>query len=364
MSSTTASSADFEAHRSILEDMYWDQGKTMRKVMKDMKDVYHFGATYSYKTYKYYLTDKWGKKKKTNKKESLAMLEIRKRRRVEENKETVFTRLDRDVEDINLNRFAKRHKLEIDDNTPLPETRVATPPNIRYRTPDIDTPNNCPSPASEEEQAFVEESHGSYGAHSLQSGAMPSTWQYGDTCVGPQPSHHTNMPIQFTANPIPGYPMSHEPQGFSQNIAGPTFHRSPYRGHTELPSHTSNILADGLSSWGYNPQPPQPASRALDFGTVASVPFYAATQTLGTIHTPELALGIPGNNIPLHDAVVGDSVHPVGAMLPNGVDSGSTMAFSHTDNDTLGAVDQDDVGDELDVLDNMVGWPNREARPM
>ncbi|KAH6855643.1 hypothetical protein B0I37DRAFT_350799 [Chaetomium sp. MPI-CAGE-AT-0009] len=382
MSSTTTSAAEFEAHRNILVDLYWDQDKTLQEVMKIMKDVYGLVAGYNFplllgdrgkrltpwspNTYKHYLVNKWGKRKKTSTEESFAMLEIRRRRRIEENKETEFTRLDRDVDNNNLDRFAKRHNYDMDSSWPLPETRA--------------NPSYLGSTASEEEQASVEGPHGSYRAHNLQSGDMPSTWHYDDTWVGPQPSHHTSVPIQLDTNPSPVHLIPHSSQGFPQNNAGPTFPRSPYRHHTELPAHTSNILADGASSWEHNSQPPQPASQSPAFGMDASVPtypinyspridqrviaatpFYDASQTHGAAHAPELAFGVLGNTL-RHGTVVGNNVQLAGAMLRDGVDSSSAMAFPHTDDDTLGAMDG--VDDELGVLDNMIVWPEREARPM
>jgi hypothetical protein len=46
MSTTTESPPDFPAYRSIIEYLYWDQGKTLPEVMKIMKDDYGFVAGY------------------------------------------------------------------------------------------------------------------------------------------------------------------------------------------------------------------------------------------------------------------------------------------------------------------------------
>jgi hypothetical protein len=73
--------------------------------------------------YKYYLTHMWGKRKNAREEESFAMLEIRWRRRIKENKNTEFTRLGRDVDNKNLDRFAKRHNWERGSSDPLPEIR-------------------------------------------------------------------------------------------------------------------------------------------------------------------------------------------------------------------------------------------------
>jgi hypothetical protein len=420
MSTTTESSPDFPAYRSILEYLYWDQGKTLSEVIKTMKDEYGFVARYnsllllgdkeriltawSLKTYKEYLVNKWGMRKYATEDESFSMLEIRRRRRIEENKETEFTRLDRAVDDKNLDLFAKRHNWEMDSSSPLPEIRgtihyypyhfnnladtgwtVATPPNIRYRTPDLDTTNpsppaNTPYPRStaSEEQAPVDESFGRHRAHALQSGDMPPNWQFdGDAFAGPQSSNHASVPIQLTTSLSPGHPISHASQGFPQNGTGPMFSRSPYQDHDELPSHSSNVLVGEVSSWGYNsPLPPlatqspgfgmYPSATAfpsdytqrIDQGTIAVTSFYDGTQPLGAIHSPGLALRAPGN-IPLQDIAVGSDTRFSGAMLHDGVDPSPAIPFPHTNEAMRRAED-----DKLDVLDTMIVWPNNRARRM
>ncbi|KAH6632778.1 hypothetical protein F5144DRAFT_603494 [Chaetomium tenue] len=373
MSTTAESLPDFTPYRSIIEDLYWKQRKTLPEVIKIMKDDYGFEAKY-----KNHLL-KWGKKKNVSEEESFAMLEIRRRRRVEENKDTEFTRFDRDIDNKNLDRFAKRHNCNMGSSNPLPQIRVATPPNIRYRTPDIHTPTNPPpsanppystSTASEEQQTPAEEYLGSYRANTPQSGEMFSSWQYDDAFAGSQPSNHTGVPMQPTMNPFPRHPIPHAAPSFQQNDTGSTFPPSPYQDHTQLPPHASNIPAAGVSPWGYNPQPPQPASQlpifamypsfpafpsnyrqGIDPETIAAAPFYGESQPLGTMRVPE--------NMPLHDTAVGNDAHLAGAMLHDSVDPSSAMPFTHTDGHTLRVED-----DELDELDSMIAWPNKRARRM
>jgi hypothetical protein len=126
MSTTTGSLPDFTPYRSIIEDLYWKQRKTLDEVIKIMKDDYGFEARH--KRYKTHLS-KWGKKKNVSEEESLAMLEIRRRRRLEENKDTEFTRFDRDIDNRNLDRFAKRHNYDMGSSNPLPEIRGSTYPS-------------------------------------------------------------------------------------------------------------------------------------------------------------------------------------------------------------------------------------------
>lgn len=255
---------------------------------------------------------------------------------------------------------------------------MVTPPNIRYKTPNIDTPTNPPpaanpsystSTASEEQQAPAEEYLGSYSANTPQSGEMSSTWQHGDAFAGSRPSNHTGMPLQPTMNPFPGHLIPHAARGFPQNDTGSTFPPTPYQDHTQLPPHASNIPAAGVSPWGYNPQPPQPASRlpifgmypsvsafpsnyrqGMEPGTIVAAPFYDNGKPLRTMSVPE--------NIPLHGTAVGNG-HLTGAMLHDNVDPSSAMPFTHTDDHTLCAGD-----DELDELDGLIAWPNKRARRM
>lgn len=345
---------------------------------------------------------KWGKRKYASEDESFSMLEIRRRRRIEENKETEFTRLDRVVDDKNLDLFAKRHNWEMDSSSPLPEIRgtihyhpyrfnniadmgstVATPPNIRYRTPDLDTanpppPTNPPYPGSTAsgEQEPLEESLRRYRAHALQTSNTHPSWQYdNDAFAGPQSSNHGSVPTQPTASPFLGHPIPRVSQGFPQNGTGPMFSRSPYQDHADLPSHTSNTLVDEGSCWGYNSQPPPLPTQTPAFGMYPNAPafpcnytphtdqgtmaaIYDGTQSLEAIHGPGLVLRASGN-IALQDTTIGSDAHFSGAMFRDGVDPSSATPFPHT-NDAMLRVE----GDEPDELDTMMTWPNKRVRRM
>jgi hypothetical protein len=206
------------------------------------------------------------------------------------------------------------------------------------------------------------ESLGPYRALGFQSGDMPPTWQYDDAFAAFQPSHYTNGFIQFTAKSLPRRPL-HAPRELPQSDMGLAFSCPSYQGHADLPSHTSNVLVNELSSWGYNAQPLQPALPSPAFGinpsvlvfpndystridqegAIAAAPFYDESQPLGNIHRPDLVSGAPGNTL-LHGTAVGNDAHRLaGAMLHDGVGPGSPMFFPGTDDGTVEA-----VGDEME----------------
>ncbi|KAH6848184.1 Clr5 domain-containing protein [Chaetomium sp. MPI-CAGE-AT-0009] len=117
---------DFSTHRKIIEDLYWKQEKTLPEVIKTMENDHGFFARP--KSYKSHLK-RWDLTKNISKKEAIAILQIKQRRLIKENKRTEFTRLGKRVDDKKLDRFARRQHFEMDEETP---------PRIRYKTPDLD----------------------------------------------------------------------------------------------------------------------------------------------------------------------------------------------------------------------------------
>lgn len=129
MTGPSASQPDWADLRKKVEDLYWTQDKELPEVMKIMKSLYGFVATYalppscllyyypltshaSKKMYKKHLKA-WGLEKNLKTTEAVAMLKIAEQRRAA-NKDTNFIRRGKPVEPGKLRRFAKRHKFRVD----------------------------------------------------------------------------------------------------------------------------------------------------------------------------------------------------------------------------------------------------------
>ncbi|KAK3313576.1 hypothetical protein B0H66DRAFT_356712 [Apodospora peruviana] len=127
---------DFGEHRATIEELYWAKDKELPEVMKIMEAKHGFLATK--KQYKKQLKE-WGLVKNIKTHEAIAMIQIQKRRRDLENKETRFTLRGREVPDEKLSRFRKRHKMIESEEHGL---AAITPSDIVYGTPEPSTPED------------------------------------------------------------------------------------------------------------------------------------------------------------------------------------------------------------------------------
>ncbi|KAK4039397.1 ankyrin repeat-containing domain protein [Parachaetomium inaequale] len=349
MPTPAESQLDWAAHRSKIEDLYWNHAKELPEVMKTMAEVYGFVATQ--KSYKRKFKA-WGLKKNHNKDESIAMLRIAEKRRME-NKETDFIRRGKPVELAKLRRFARRHKLTPERAASTLDEPVTTPPHITYKTPEPDTSNNSLPPAplphpdpetSEGEQATTGGSPGSYGLDSDGSPQssnfpwvppIPFSWACDETHSDSRPGH-INLAAHFIPDAFSGHQIPHLLQDFSRNNASPTFFPSPWLDPTEPPPHPYHASADG-TPWTLSPQPLQRTAHSLHYTLSHDVPGfssnYGPTMGHGVVElrpsgnaSPTHGANIPDTapcaleHTPLHNAVMGNDSDTARALLHGGAD--------------------------------------------
>ncbi|KAK2017099.1 ankyrin [Colletotrichum eremochloae] len=120
---------DWKNHRARITEIYWEQDKDLDAVIEIMKSEHRFLATE--RQYKRKFKD-WDLRKNTSTDESWAMIRIRKRRKEQEGKLTIFKLREREVPSENINRFAKRRKLGDGEALPI---LAPTPPDLTYHTP-------------------------------------------------------------------------------------------------------------------------------------------------------------------------------------------------------------------------------------
>lgn len=132
---------DWDAHKSAICHLYWTERKELPEVMKIMEGKYGFVATYvssgqivaspsrtltsRYRRKQYKKQIKaWGYEKNIKAHEMRAMLQIQKRRWVEEGKQTRFKKCNLEVPVEKFARFRKRYKItELDETNTLPTER-------------------------------------------------------------------------------------------------------------------------------------------------------------------------------------------------------------------------------------------------
>ncbi|KAK1964795.1 ankyrin [Colletotrichum sublineola] len=112
---------DWKDHRARITEIYWEQDKDLNDVIKMMKSEHGIRATERQCKRKFM---DWNLRKNTSTNESWAMIRIRKRRKEQEGKLTIFKLREREVPSENLNRFAKRRKLRDGEALPVMEPLV------------------------------------------------------------------------------------------------------------------------------------------------------------------------------------------------------------------------------------------------
>ncbi|KAK3374631.1 ankyrin repeat-containing domain protein [Podospora didyma] len=135
---------DWASHRNAIVNIYWDQDRELPEVMEAMLRT---GFSATKKQYKKQFKI-WGLEKNIKTHEMKALLRIQRERR-KIGKETCFTVRGRKVHAEKLLRFEKRHGLsEDEEDKSLSGLRAATPPGIRYSTPDHESSDATLSPLS------------------------------------------------------------------------------------------------------------------------------------------------------------------------------------------------------------------------
>ncbi|KAL8960231.1 MAG: hypothetical protein Q9193_003028 [Seirophora villosa] len=120
---------DWSAHKDTIKELYLDQNMTLAQTMKAMNEQYSFDA--SKKLYKTMFKE-WNWSKNLSADAAQKMVEKSKRRKREENKDTVFLYGGREVESHRLESTvarAKKGKVTID------LTDFPTPEGVSYKTP-------------------------------------------------------------------------------------------------------------------------------------------------------------------------------------------------------------------------------------
>ncbi|KAK3902940.1 ankyrin repeat-containing domain protein [Staphylotrichum tortipilum] len=316
MSGPSDGQPDWEAHRNIIEDLYWNHDKELPEVMKTMESVHGFVATK--KMYKKHFKD-WGLAKNLTTEESIAMISIAKKRREVDNKETIFTRRGRRVEPGKLRRFEKRHGAA----GSFYDAQVATPPNITYRTPEPE-PNHSlppalplPYPDQEMSEGEPETTQDSPGSHSFDSDGSPlthhmpwpgamSSWPAEDAYRVEQRPNSPGMAAQFITDAFSA-DVSHGLPRANMGTAG-------FPLHAWLASEYPQAAADGTPSWGFGWQESQHSNVDHSFlgphGFAIQSP--GPAQELSRI--PDTALAVL-DHAPLHNAVVYNDLDTVAALL-------------------------------------------------
>ncbi|KAM7207425.1 hypothetical protein V8F20_002305, partial [Naviculisporaceae sp. PSN 640] len=137
---------DWDSHQSAICHLYWTERKELPEVMKIMEHKYGFVATR--KQYKKQLKA-WGYEKNIKAHEMRAMLQIQRRRLVEEGKQTRFKKRGVEVAVEKFARFRKRYKItELDEMYTLPNERATTPEYVSYETPEPESLQHSPLSAA------------------------------------------------------------------------------------------------------------------------------------------------------------------------------------------------------------------------
>ncbi|KAK4120263.1 ankyrin [Parathielavia appendiculata] len=288
---------DWAAHRSRIEDLYWNHGGKLPEVMKIMADVHGFVATQ--KMYKKYFKI-WGLEKNLKTQESIFMLSVAERHRMA-NKETVFTRHGKPVDLRKLYRFKRRHRLAGDGGIEQGiGPQVSTPPHITYRAPEPNQWTNslppisppCPQPnTSEGNQVPMADSPVSYGFDSERTPPISDiprqhpisvVWPSDETCRNAQRPTRTAMIAQFIPDALSGPQMSIHPPSFARHDPSPTVAQLPWVDPTDPPSHGSHF-SDEIPYWFSASDLPHHAAQ------ISSSGFGGEVNVFSVHHSPNLS---------------------------------------------------------------------------
>ncbi|KAK4154934.1 Clr5 domain-containing protein [Chaetomidium leptoderma] len=358
MPAPSESQPNWATHRSKIEDLYWTHGKELPEVMETLKNEYGFVA--SPKMYKKRFKA-WGLQKNLSTDESMAMCQIDEQRRIVKNKKTLFLRRGKLVEPGKLRRFRKRHKLMADGGSgTLLDTRVATPPNITYTTPEPSPSNNSLPPAalpypdpdtSEGDQGAMEDSPVSYKFDSdgspLLSGnlpeAPPSSWFSDGAYPSSQRPTHTVTTADFISDAFSGHQLTGAVvphHGLSGDGMGHSF--GPWLDPTDPPPHGYHGPANEIIPSFVFSQPPPQEVHSLAYGLDRDPPAFPSdcspsvghamlgSNTFGSTSPTDPINTIPGaasdalGHTMLHDAVVDNNLDLVRTLLAGGANPNCT----------------------------------------
>ncbi|KAK4139668.1 uncharacterized protein C8A04DRAFT_32845 [Dichotomopilus funicola] len=277
-------SSDWDRYREIISDLYWRRQQKLPEVQRFMKEVYGFDA--NSKSYKRAF-DHWCLKKNLTTEESMVMLAIMTRRRIEENKETEFIRHGKLVDNSKLHRFARRHKTD----GPLPD--------------------GMGSP-------------GPYGIQSPHNSDVALSWEPHLAAMDSPDLAPTNIGHYLGASYSPDHPVS-------SVGASPVYSHSPWPGPT---NPDLNILAiwdqtghPAQATWyppsGFDPNLSLQGTLAHDTSSSRSSVHYT---TVGADPSYAAGVGLDArDNWPLHRADVDNDPSYASAIWLSGVDPNSTV---------------------------------------
>ncbi|KAH6612243.1 hypothetical protein B0J18DRAFT_76938 [Chaetomium sp. MPI-SDFR-AT-0129] len=299
-------SSDWDRYREIISDLYWRRQQKLPEVQRFMKEVYGFDA--NSKSYKRAF-DHWCLKKNLTTEESMVMLAIMTRRRIEENKETEFIRHGKLVDNAKLHRFARRHKTDVDG--PLPDGMGELPPHIRYRTPKPDEPGvtatsplfQSVSDTPEHGQLPAGGSPESYVVQSPGNSDVPLSWEHHLAAMDSPNLATTNIGHYLGVSYSPHHPVP-------SVEASPSYNHSPWADPTnpgintlaiwDQPGHRAQ--AASYPSSGFDPNLSLEDTLAHDTSTSRSSINYATAET-GPSYAAGVGLDARGN-WPLHEAAL------------------------------------------------------------
>ncbi|KAL2015640.1 hypothetical protein VTK56DRAFT_5061 [Thermocarpiscus australiensis] len=344
---------DWAAYRSRIEDLYWTQHKELPEVMKTMEDLYGFAATK--KMYKKHLKA-WGLEKNIKTSEMIAMIEIARRRRLQ-NKGTLFVRRGKPVDPGKLRRFAKRRGLLVADGAAasLSDQQVATPPNITYTTPEPDNAESPPPvPQSYDDQETMESyksvAEASKGAHSSGhcgnspscstscASSIPASWNTyvhsQSASTHPVVDDHAPLSLAFLA--LQASDVSHDLPGVHFSTpCSPIFW---FDGSEDTGYHAYPAPTNGPPSWNLVPQPKPDTVHDLDSPSSRIIPVFPSSHDSDIAHATLVISDADKATNPiypctarasldhtaLHDAVIDNNYALAKALLEDGANANCT----------------------------------------